>query len=429
MFDFTSFFADRLDALHREHRYRRFRTLEREPCAFPRAYWRSDSGQRHEVVVWCSNDYLGMSQHEVVRDAARKAIDRFGNGAGGTRNISGTHSLLVELERELADLHGRGGALVFSSGYVANDTTLATLGRLLPGCVFFSDAGNHASMIEGMRRSGARCQVFAHNDAGALDVALAQTDPRLPRIVAIESLYSMGGDIAPLQQLVAVARAHSALIFIDETHAVGVHGPEGAGLVAAAGLSKEVDIVQGGLGKGYGVVGGFVTASATLIDFIRSHAPGFIFTTALPPSIAASALASVRHLRDSSIERQQLLERVDEVRDLLSHLQLTTVKGDSQILPWIIGDPVRCERIAEQLLLQYGIYLQPINSPTVPQGTERLRITPTPLHTPGMIERLAGALAHCAAAPSIRTQALPLIEPGTLAREKHIRRHNVTELG
>lgn len=391
-FDFDEFFARRLDGLHRERRYRRFRTLERSPGAFPRARWRDDDGRWHEVVVWCSNDYLGMSQHEVVRSATLAALARYGGGAGGTRNISGTHALLVELEAELADLHRKDAALVFSSGYVANETTLATLGRALPGCVFLSDANNHASMIEGMRRSGARCEVFAHNDATALERLLERIDPRLPRIVAIESLYSMDGDIAPLRELAAVARRHGALCFVDETHAVGAHGPQGAGLVAAAGLQAEVDIVQGGLGKAYGVVGGFIAASARIVDFVRSHAPGFIFTTALPPTTVAGALASVRHLRHSDSERQALRANVAAVRAHIDALGLPLRSRDSQILPLVVGDAERCERVASALLERHGIYLQPINYPTVARGSERLRITPTARHDGHMIDALAAAL-------------------------------------
>jgi 5-aminolevulinate synthase len=392
MFDYDAFFSERLDALHREQRYRRFRVLERESGRFPRARWRDEAGRLRDVTVWCSNDYLGMSQHEVPRAAAAAALARYGGGAGGTRNISGTHGPIAELEHELAELHGKGSALVFSSGYVANDTTLATLGRRLPRCLILSDAGNHASMIEGIRRSGADCEVFAHNDAEALRARLAASDPTRPRIVALESLYSMDGDFAPLESMVSVARAHGALVYVDETHAVGVHGPGGAGLVAAAGLLDQVDVVQGGLGKGYGAVGGFVTGSRQLIDFVRSHAPGFIFTTALPPPVAAAALASVRYLRRSDTERRVLFQRVAQLRARLAELDPGLFDTQSQILPLRIGDAGLCERIAERLLLEHGIYLQPINYPTVPRGTERLRITPTALHDPQMIEQLATAL-------------------------------------
>ena len=394
MFSFSDFFDAQLQTLRREQRYRRFRVLERSAGQFPRARWLRPGGPSRDVVVWCSNDYLGMSQHPVVIAAGQHALNRYGAGAGGTRNISGTHELVVALESELASLHRKSGALVFSSGYVANDTTLATLGRNLPGCRFFSDANNHASMIEGMRRSGAGCEVFAHNNPNALDKLLACSNPNAPRVVAFESLYSMDGDIAPLTALVAVARRHGALVFVDETHAVGVHGPQGAGLVAQAGLLDHVDIVQGGLGKGYGAVGGFVTAAATLIDFLRSYAPGFIFTTALPPAVAAAALASVRHLRGSCLERQGLFERVTAVRSALAAAGLPLLKSTSQILPLIVGESGACERIADRLIEVHGIYLQPINYPTVPRGTERLRITPTALHDDSMVAALTGAVTE-----------------------------------
>lgn len=395
MFDYDGFFEDRIAALHREQRYRRFRQLARTGGQFPRAQWQPARGDLREVVVWCSNDYLGMSQHHVVLDAARTALQRYGAGAGGTRNISGTHSLIVELEAELAAVHSRDAALLFTSGYVANDTTLATLGRHLPGCVFLSDANNHASMIEGMRRSGARIEVFAHSDARDLDQRLCQLDASRPRIVAFESLYSMDGDIAPIGALVDVARQHGALVYVDETHAVGAHGPGGAGLVAAAGLTQHVDLVQGGLGKAYGVVGGFVTGSATIIDFLRSHAPGFIFTTALPPVDAAAALASLRHLRHDDAIRRQLFARVSQVRQGLAALGADPDLSQSQILPLVIGDPVRCGRLAERLLVEFGLYLQPINYPTVPRGADRLRITPTALHDEAMISALLIALGRC----------------------------------
>ncbi len=395
MFDYEAFFGDRIDALHRERRYRRFRTLERSALAFPRARWQPPAGPSREVVVWCSNDYLGMSQHPVVVGASEAALAAYGTGAGGTRNISGTHEPIVQLEREIAVVQGRAAALVFSSGYAANDTSLATLGRQLPGCTFLSDANNHASMIEGMRRSGARIEVFAHNDATDLDARLSRLDPRSPRIVAFESLYSMDGDLAPLHALAAVAKRHGAFVFVDETHAVGAHGPGGAGLVAASGLGSLVDLVQGGLGKAYGVVGGFVAGGAALIDFIRSHAPGFIFTTALPPAVAAAALASVRHLRHSDAERAALFSRVARVRGLLETMGLAPQGSASQILPVIVGDSVRCEQAAHRLLVEHGIYLQPINYPTVPRGAERLRVTPTALHDEAMIESLGTALATC----------------------------------
>ncbi|MDW8259567.1 MAG: 5-aminolevulinate synthase [Gammaproteobacteria bacterium] len=394
-FDYAGFFDWQLAQLHREGRYRRFRHLQRGARPFPWATWLPETGAPRDIVVWCSKDYLGMSQHPCVREAAAEALARYGSGAGGTRAISGTHEPLVQLEAELAAWHRKSAALVFSSGYVANDTTLATLGRRLPGCTIYSDAHNHASMIEGIRRSGATCEIFAHNDPQHLQSLLARSDPSRPRIVAFESLYSMDGDIAPLADLVAVARAHGALTYVDETHAVGVHGPEGAGLVAAAGLLDQVDIIQGGLGKAVGAVGGFITASAGIIDFVRSFAPGFIFTTALPPAVAAAALASVRHLRSSETERLRLWNRVAAVRAVLEQVGLRPLNDAAQILPLLVGDARRCERLAERLLTEFGIYLQPINYPTVPKHTERLRITPTALHTDDMLASLRIALAAC----------------------------------
>lgn len=394
MYAYEQFFREANRALKREHRYRVFRELERLPGQFPRALWRdADSAISREVVVWCSNDYLGMSQHPKVVSASRDALERYGAGAGGTRNISGTHALIAALESELAQLHQRDAALVFSSGYVANEASLSVLGAALPGCVIFSDANNHASMIEGIRHSGAERRIFAHNDPQALAKALASGPRGRPKIVAFESLYSMDGDIAPLRELLAVAREFGALTFVDETHAVGVHGPRGGGLLEAAGLLDQVDIVQGGLGKGFGVVGGFITGSKDLVDFVRSHAAGFIFTTALPPGVAAGALASVRHLKQSCTERQQLFSRVESVRAALEALRLPLLPTRSQILPLLVGDSALCTTLADRLLQHHGIYLQPINYPTVPRGKERLRITPTPRHTQPMQQDLIQALA------------------------------------
>ncbi|MFO1426079.1 MAG: 5-aminolevulinate synthase [Steroidobacteraceae bacterium] len=393
MFDYEGFFADSLELLRSERRYRVFRELERMPGRAPWARTRID-GRPREVVVWCSNDYLGMSQHPVVLEASREALARCGAGAGGTRNISGTLDLAVELEAELAGLHGQQAALLFSSGYVANDTTLATLAGALPGCVIVSDTDNHASMIEGMRRSRAERRVFAHSDPQALDAVLRGIDPERPRIVAFESLYSMGGDVAPLRELLAVVRRHGALSYVDETHAVGVHGPRGGGLLEAEGLCGEVDVIQGGLGKGYGVVGGFITGSRALVDFVRSHAPGFIFTTALPPAVLAGALASVRHLARSGSERAALQRRVAGIRRRLLAAGLPVLPTRAQILPLAIGDSGRCQAASDRLLRDFGVYLQPINYPTVPRGAERLRLTPSPLHDDAMEDRLLDALAQ-----------------------------------
>jgi len=395
-FDYEGFFDDALGRLHREGRYRVFRQLGRELAPGPVAFTSID-GKRRAVTVWCSNDYLGMSRHPLVLEASRSALARYGAGAGGTRNIAGTHDPIVALEAELASLHGKDAALVFSSGYVANDTVLATLAAALPRCVVLSDADNHASMIEGIRRSRAETIVFAHNDPADLDARLAALDPSRPRLVAFESLYSMNGDLAPLRELLAVARRHGALTYVDETHAVGVHGPQGGGVLEADGLLDQADLVQGGLGKGFGVIGGFVTGGRTLIDFVRSHAPGFIFTTALPPATAAAALASIRHLRRSQTERQALWRRVSSLRARLSSAGLALLPSRAQILPLVIGDSRRCSELADRLLREHSIYLQPINYPTVPRGAERLRITPSPLHDDTMEQALVAALVSVCA--------------------------------
>ncbi|MCC6170483.1 MAG: 5-aminolevulinate synthase [Gammaproteobacteria bacterium] len=410
-FDYDAFFDDELGRLHREARYRRFQQLGRELAPGPVAFTTID-GLRRAVTVWCSNDYLGMSRHPLVLEASRLALARYGAGAGGTRNISGTHEPIVALEAELAALHGKEAALVFSSGYVANDTVLATLAARLPGCIVLSDADNHASMIEGMRRSRAEVQVFAHSDPAALDARLSQVDPARPKLVAFESLYSMNGDVAPLRELLAVARRHGALSYVDETHAVGVHGPQGGGLLEAHDLLDQADIVQGGLGKGYGVVGGFVTGRRPLIDFVRSHAPGFIFTTALPPAVAAAALASVRHLRSSQTERLALRRRVEGLRARLQAAALPVLPTTAQILPLLIGDSARCTLLAERLLREHSVYLQPINYPTVPRGAERLRITPSPLHDEAMTDALVEALVAIVPPGSIvqrSADALPAV--------------------
>ncbi|HQW08165.1 MAG TPA: 5-aminolevulinate synthase [Steroidobacteraceae bacterium] len=393
MFDFRGFFEGANAKLKREHHYRVFRELRRFPGRFPRAEWHAPDGTWRDVTVWCSNDYLGMSQHPAVLDTARAALARYGAGAGGTRNISGTTDLLVALERELADWHAKDAALLFSSGYVANDTTLATLARALPGGVVFSDAANHASMIQGIRASRQRCVVFRHNDAAHLDGLLAAHDPAAPKLVAFESLYSMDGDIAPLADLLTVAKRHGALTFVDETHAVGVHGPRGGGLLEAHGLLDTVDVVQGGLGKGVGVVGGFITGAAAIIDFVRSHAPGFIFTTALPPHVAAAALASVRHLKTSGLERAALQARVASVRAALAAAGVPIAPAPGQIIPLVIGDAAACRALADELLEVHGLYLQAIVFPTVPRDGARLRITPGPLHTDADQAQLVAALA------------------------------------
>jgi len=393
MFKFEEFLAEQTARLRRDDHYRVFRELGRDAGRFPRARWHRD-GVASEVTVWCSNDYLGMSQHPAVLAAAADALARYGAGAGGTRNISGTSDLIVALEREIAAVQGKEAALVFSSGYVANDTTLATLARALPGCVVLSDSANHASMIAGIRASRRICHVFRHNDAGHLEMLLSSLDPATPRIVALESLYSMDGDVAPLASLLAIARRHGAITFVDETHAVGVHGQQGGGLLESLGLTGQADIIQGGLGKGYGVVGGFIAGNSTVVDFVRCHAPGFIFTTALPPPVAAAALASVRHLRSSGAEREALMHRVQSVRAALTEAGIPVVPTAAQIIPLVVGQAGPCHALASRLLERHGVYLQPIVYPTVPKGTARLRITPTPRHDDADQQHLVAALVE-----------------------------------
>ena len=389
--DYERFFSESIAELKAEGRYRVFADLERQAGRFPEALSRGAAGDA-EVTVWCSNDYLGMGQHPVVRDAMKEAIDRAGAGAGGTRNISGTSHYHVLLEEELADLHGKEAALLFTSGYVANEAALSTLGARLPGCVLFSDSRNHASMIAGIRQGGAEKQIFAHNDLGDLERRLAAVDPRRPKIVAFESVYSMDGDIAPIAGICDLAREHGAMTYLDEVHAVGMYGPRGAGIAARDGVLDRIDLVQGTLAKAYGVVGGYVAGSAALIDFVRSHAPGFIFTSAPPPAIAAGALASVRHLKASDAERARHQERAAALKRVLAEAGLPATPTESHIVPVIVGDPVLCKQVTDELMARHRIYIQPINYPTVPRGTERLRVTPTPQHGDDDMARLAAAL-------------------------------------
>ncbi len=392
MFPFHEYFAEANEKLRRGHLYRTFRELERTQHRFPHVSWHTPQGTR-DLTVWCSNDYLGMSQHPCVIDAAHRALDDYGVGAGGTRAISGTTHLLAELERELALTQHKEAALVFSSGYVANEASLQALAAGLPDCVVLSDAANHASIIAGIRASKRPCRVFRHNDAAHLESLLRELHADVPRIVVLESLYSMDGDIAPLAELLAVAKRFGALTFVDETHAVGVYGTDGGGIAASLGLDGWVDVSQGGLGKGYGAVGGFVAARREVIDFIRSHAAGFIFTTALPPPTAAAALASVRHLRASQLERQALFARVARLRTALHAAGVPIAATQSQILPLIVGDAQRCQALAERLANEHGLYLQAIVYPTVPRDAARLRITPSPLHSDHDQEQLVRALA------------------------------------
>ena len=390
--NYEAFFKKQLDGLRREGRYRTFADLERRAGAFPSATHRGEDGAA-PVTVWCSNDYLGMGQHPTVIAAMHETLDRCGAGAGGTRNISGTNHSHVLLEQELADLHGKEGALLFSSGYVSNWASLSCLASRMPGCVVLSDALNHASMIEGIRHSRAETRIFAHNDPQDLARQLATIEPNRPKLVAFESVYSMDGDVAPIAAICDVAERYGAMTYLDEVHAVGLYGPRGGGISEREGLAHRLTVIEGTLAKGFGVVGGYIAASAALCDFVRSFASGFIFTTALPPAVAAGALASVRHLKASSAEREAQAMRVAAVRRRFDAAGIPHLANDSHIVPVMVGDPVLCKDISDILLSAYGIYVQPINYPTVPRGTERLRITPSPLHSDQDIDHLVHAFA------------------------------------
>ncbi|MFZ1773639.1 MAG: 5-aminolevulinate synthase [Rhizobiaceae bacterium] len=402
--DFDSFFKDKIAGLHKEGRYRVFADIARHAGEFPRATRFTKDGTQ-DVTVWCSNDYLGMGQNPEVLKAMHEALDAYGAGAGGTRNISGTSHAHVMLEQELADLHGKEAALLFTSGYVSNWAALGTLGAMIPGAVIFSDEGNHASMIEGIRHSRAEKRLWKHNDPVDLDRILSEYAPEVPKIVAFESVYSMDGDIAPIAEILAVAEKHGAMTYLDEVHAVGLYGPRGGGIAEREGLMDRVTIIEGTLGKAFGVVGGYITGTAALCDFVRSFASGFIFTTALPPAIAAGALASIRHLKRSPFERARHQDRVRKVRARLAAIGIPVMDNPSHIVPVMVGDPVKCKMLSDILMDRHGIYVQPINYPTVARGTERLRITPSPLHTDADIDRLVSALSelwsHCALARQV----------------------------
>ena len=388
---YDRFFAQSLERLREEGNYRVFADLERERGAFPKACYRADRTQK-DVTIWCSNDYLGMGQHPAVLDAMHKALDRTGAGAGGTRNISGTTHDHVLLEAELADLHGKEAALLFTSGYVSNWAALGTLASRIPDCVVLSDALNHASMIEGIRHSRAQRLIWKHNDLEDLEEKLRTLPYDQPKLIAFESVYSMDGDIAPIKEICDLADRYNAMTYLDEVHAVGLYGPRGGGIAEREGLMDRLTVIEGTLGKAFGVMGGYIAASADLCDFVRSFASGFIFTTALPPAVAAGAAASVRHLKVSSAERELHQQRVVEVRARLDAIGIPHEPNPSHIIPVMVGCPNKCKYISDLLMRDHGIYIQPINYPTVPKGTERLRITPSPVHSAEDVERLVEAL-------------------------------------
>ncbi len=402
--DYNGFFRDRLEDLRNEGNYRIFAELERRAGNFPRAKRYREDGEA-EVTVWCSNDYLGMGQNPVVLQAMHEALERCGAGAGGTRNISGTNHYHVVLERELADLHGKEAALLFTSGYVSNWASLSTLASRIPGCVVFSDEGNHASMIEGIRHSRAEKRIWRHNDPADLDRQLSEYSKDTPKLIAFESVYSMDGDIAPIAEICDVAEKHGAMTYLDEVHAVGLYGPRGGGIAEREGLMDRITVIEGTLGKAFGVVGGYITGTQELCDFIRSFASGFIFTTALPPAVAAGAIASIRHLKQSQMERERHQRVVAKVRKRLDAIGIPYLSNPSHIVPVMVKDPVKCRWISDWLMDHHGIYVQPINYPTVSKGTERLRITPSPIHTDADIDRLVGALnqlwSECALARQV----------------------------
>ncbi|SPH17439.1 5-aminolevulinate synthase [Defluviimonas aquaemixtae] len=389
-----------LGRLHDEGRYRTFIDIERRKGQFPKATWLRPDGTEKDITVWCGNDYLGMGQHPVVIEAMHEALEATGAGSGGTRNISGTTVYHKRLETELADLHRKEAALVFTSAYIANDATLSTLPKLFPGLIIYSDALNHASMIEGIRRNGGAKRVFRHNDVTHLRELLAADDPAAPKLIAFESVYSMDGDICPMEEICDIAQEFGALTYLDEVHAVGMYGPRGAGVAEKRGLMGRIDIINATLAKAYGVMGGYIASTAKMVDAIRSYAPGFIFTTSIPPAVAAGAAASVRHLKSAQALRDKQQEHAKILKTRLRALGLPIIDHGTHIVPVHVGDPVHCKKISDMLLKEYGIYVQPINFPTVPRGTERLRFTPSPVHSTDDIDRLVHAMdrlwSHCA---------------------------------
>jgi 5-aminolevulinate synthase len=391
MFDYDKSFQSAIAALKRERRYRVFADLERKAGQFPHALWNSPSGQR-DVVVWCSNDYLGMGQHPNVIEAMCAAARTMGAGAGGTRNISGTNRALVQLEAELADLHGKEAALVFTSGYVSNHTGIATIARLLPDCLILSDALNHNSIIEGVRAAGCARQIWRHNDLEHLEALLSRAAFARPKLIVFESVYSMDGDVAPIAAICDLAERYNAMTYLDEVHAVGMYGPRGAGIAEQDGVMARIDVIEGTLAKAFGTLGGYIAANGAVVDAVRSHAPGFIFTTALPPAIAAAATASIAYLKTSSVEREGQRIAVAATKAALRNAGLPVLANETHIVPVMVGDPDLCKQASDILLDRHGIYIQPINYPTVARGTERLRITPTPAHDIRLIRQLTDAM-------------------------------------
>ncbi len=398
--DYTEHLDGALSRLHEEGRYRTFIDIEREKGNFPHAMWNCLDGSKKPIVVWCGNDYLGMGQHPVVLNAMHEAVDATGAGSGGTRNISGTTVYHKRLEAELADLHGKQAALLFTSAYIANDATLSTLPKLFPGLIIYSDELNHASMIEGVRRNGGAKRVFRHNDVAHLRELLAADDPAAPKLIAFESVYSMDGDFGPIEAICDLADEFNALTYIDEVHAVGMYGPRGGGVTERDNLAHRIDIINGTLAKAYGVMGGYIAASEKMCDAVRSYAPGFIFTTSLPPAVAAGAAASVAHLKTDQTLRDQHQLQTKILKLRLKGMGLPIIDHGSHIVPVIVGNPVHTKKLSDMLLSEHGIYVQPINFPTVPRGTERLRFTPSPVHGPKEINALVKAMdalwSHCA---------------------------------
>jgi 5-aminolevulinate synthase len=393
-FDYNQHFQECVDGVKEEGRYRTFATLERMVGDFPKAMYHAPDGSSKEVTVWCSNDYLGMGQHPKVIAAAREALERSGAGAGGTRNISGTMTYHVQLEESVADLHGKEAGLTFSSGYVANEGALSTLCRLMPGCAVFSDKMNHASMIHGIRGGNCEKFIYNHNDLEHLESLLKSVDINRPKIIAFESVYSMEGTIAPIKEICDLADKYNAMTYLDEVHAVGLYGPRGGGVAEERGLMDRIDIIEGTFGKGYGAMGGFITGPAAVLDAIRSFAGGFIFTTSLPPAVLAAAHAAVEHLKISDVERQTQRKNVALLKDLLNKAGLRFLDGGSHIVPLVVGEPTCCKMVTDILMDEYDIYVQPINYPTVPRGTERIRLTASAVHTEEQVRRLAGVLEY-----------------------------------